>query len=218
MRSSSAASRGFTLIEVLVAVAVLAIALAAVIKIGSESGGNLIYLRDKTLAHWVAENRLAEMRAMEEWPSGEGSGSSQFAGREWFWKTQVKEFPDPNIRHVIIRVSEREGSEEYLTVLHGVLGNPELRKGSPGFGGGGPGGGEPNNGASPDEQQNPPDQSGGEPAPDNPGGTGGQSTVGDGGSVEGVDGTQSNQEPEPPPEEEQPPPPPPPMEPPTDDP
>lgn len=52
---------GFTLLEVMIALAVLAIALAAVIDKSIEAGANVSYLRDRTLAHWVAENRLAEM-------------------------------------------------------------------------------------------------------------------------------------------------------------
>ena len=54
--------RGFTLLEVLVALAVIAIALASIIKAVGTGAANASYLRDKTFAHWVAANRLAQMQ------------------------------------------------------------------------------------------------------------------------------------------------------------
>jgi len=119
---------GFTLLEVLVAVAVLAIALSAVIKVTSESGGNASSLRDKTLAHWVAENKLAEMIATGVWAEGEQKGSSELAGREWFWRVETKNTADKDLRQVTIRVSDQERGNNSLTVLNGFLGNPDMRK------------------------------------------------------------------------------------------
>lgn len=123
MRSNS----GFTLLEVLVAVAVLAIALSAVLKVTSESGGNLSSLRDKTLAHWVAENKLAEMIATGVWPEGEQKGSSELAGREWFWRVETQNTADRDLRQVTIRVFAGERDDNSLTVLRGFLGNPQSR-------------------------------------------------------------------------------------------
>ncbi|HEX2238999.1 MAG TPA: type II secretion system minor pseudopilin GspI, partial [Gammaproteobacteria bacterium] len=54
--------RGFTLLEVLVALAVIAIALASIIKVVGTGAANAGYLRDKTFAHWVAANRLVQMQ------------------------------------------------------------------------------------------------------------------------------------------------------------
>ncbi len=59
---NGARHRGFTLLEVLVALAVLAIAMAALIKTGGENTRSAAYLRDKTLAQWVAMNVIAEQR------------------------------------------------------------------------------------------------------------------------------------------------------------
>lgn len=125
-------SKGFTLLEVMVAVAVLAIALSAIIKAASESGANLSTLRDKTLAHWVAENRLAEMQAREDYGEGSQKGSVQMAGREWYWQAETSATDLPNLDKVEIRVSDREDGQQWLTTLSGFLADPELRKGAPG--------------------------------------------------------------------------------------
>jgi general secretion pathway protein I len=108
---------GFSLIEVLVALAVLAIALAAITKAAGEGAGNAGYLRDKTLADWVAMNRVVEMYAVNEWPDlGQRRGSVPMAGREWEWTTQVSNTPDEDIRRVEVEVRpEGEEGEPLIT-------------------------------------------------------------------------------------------------------
>lgn len=140
-------TEGFTLMEVMVAVLVLGIALAAIIKATAENGANLTSLRDKTLAHWVAQNKLTELVATEHWSSAtRNKGRSELAGREWFWSVEIQNTPNPRLRRVTVRVAERENAESQLAVLDGFLGNPELRKRgqtvAPPAGGPGPGGGD----------------------------------------------------------------------------
>ena len=88
------AGGGFTLLEVLVALAVVAIALGAAISGGGAQVENAAYLRDKTFAHWVAMNRLA---AAELDPAaaaaGTSGGTAEMAGREWRWQLTVRETP-----------------------------------------------------------------------------------------------------------------------------
>ncbi len=84
-------TRGFTLLEVLVALAVLALALAAGIKAAGSNIDNAAYLRDRTLAHWVAMNKLTEMQVFNKFP-GSGTterGSLLLAGSEWYWTVQT---------------------------------------------------------------------------------------------------------------------------------
>jgi general secretion pathway protein I len=101
---------GFTLIEVLVALAVLAIALSALIKGGSDNAANAAYLRDKSLAHWVAINRVAELQLQLQWPAtGKRHGTAEMGDREWRWDTEVKTTPDADVRRLIVTVSEPDG-------------------------------------------------------------------------------------------------------------
>src|SRR6202035_693144 len=55
-------ARGFTLIEVLVALAIVAIGMAAVLGALTSSASTVLYMRDKTLAQWIALNHIAEER------------------------------------------------------------------------------------------------------------------------------------------------------------
>ena len=82
----------FTLLEVLVALAILAVALSAAIQTSTINAENARYLRDKTLAHWVAVNVVTEMRVRREWPNiGKKTGTAMMANREWFWVLQISE-------------------------------------------------------------------------------------------------------------------------------
>lgn len=85
-------ARGFTLLEVLVALAVVAIALGAGIKAAGSNIGNAAYLRDRTFAHWVAMNKLTEMETMKKFPAPGSTerGTMLMAGHEWHWKVETK--------------------------------------------------------------------------------------------------------------------------------
>ncbi|NLO78735.1 MAG: type II secretion system minor pseudopilin GspI [Xanthomonadaceae bacterium] len=121
-------SSGFTLLEVMVALAVLAIALAAVVDKTVERGVNITHLRDRTLAHWVAENRLAEMRAMNEWREGKQTGRSELAGRTWYWEVETLPTPARRLRRVVIRVAADEDRANPISTLNGFLLDPAVRQ------------------------------------------------------------------------------------------
>jgi len=83
-------SGGFTLIEVLVALAIVAIGMAAVLGTLSSSASTLLYLRDKTLAEWVALNQIANVRLQAQPPTtGNTDGDVDYAGRKWHWRQEV---------------------------------------------------------------------------------------------------------------------------------
>ena len=87
---------GFTLLEVMVALAIIAITLGALIKGGGDNALNTAYLKDKTLAQWVAMNKVAELQLKRKWPDlGTRSGSMELANREWNWETKVGKTMDP---------------------------------------------------------------------------------------------------------------------------
>jgi general secretion pathway protein I len=84
-------SQGFSLVEVLVALAIVALALSAVLGSSSAHTRNLTYLKEKTLAHWVASNQLIEAELVSDgWPAvGTRSGIEELAGHEWHWRRQI---------------------------------------------------------------------------------------------------------------------------------
>ncbi len=108
MRRASPGSRGFTLLEMLVAVAVLAIALAAIISNGARYAGGAASLRDKSLALWVARNRLTEIELAPVWPeTGKSDEDIKMGGIEWTWRVTVVGTPDPSLRRIDIRVEKK---------------------------------------------------------------------------------------------------------------
>lgn len=103
--SVPAGQRAFTLLEILVALVVLAIALSAVVKAAAENASNAGYLRDKTLAHWVAMNAVAELRLAPAWPTpGVHRGEMRMAERTWRWSADVQPTADGSVRQVHVQV------------------------------------------------------------------------------------------------------------------
>ena len=123
MPSPESQAKGFTLLEVLVATTVIAIALAAIIRLSAMSSSNLAHLRDKTFAHWVAMNQMAELQASDSYPAiGRSSGEEEMAGREWYWTMEVQKTPDKDLRRVEIKVRlEEDRDAPSLTVLTGFF-------------------------------------------------------------------------------------------------
>lgn len=116
---------GFTLLEVLVALTILAIALAAIIGAASNQALNTTHLRDKTLAHWVAMNKIAEMQMNAEWPAkGKVRGEEEMGLHEWHWVRSVTETPDGRVRQVDIAVYRSKEDERPVSSLTSFLSQP----------------------------------------------------------------------------------------------
>jgi len=113
----------FTLLEVIVALAVIAFALSAAVSAVSGNTRNAAGLQQRTYAHWVAMNRMAELHTRRQWPSTRTTrGSSLMARHEWFWSMKVSETPDRNVRRVDITVRADEDDESPLVTLTGFVG------------------------------------------------------------------------------------------------
>ncbi len=98
--------RGFTLIEVLVALGILAIALAATVRASSMATDGALESRERLLALWVAQNRVASYSAGLPFPDiGERSGEDIEAGLVFTWHETIEGTPNPWFRSVQIRVS-----------------------------------------------------------------------------------------------------------------
>jgi len=124
-------STGFTLLEVLVALAVAAIGLASVIKVAGSNAYNAQHLQNKTFAQWVAMNRIAELQLESALiPLEKKKGSEELMGRKWYWQQTVedasrfiKEIQVQNLRKIIINVyADEEGDTGSLATVEMLMG------------------------------------------------------------------------------------------------
>jgi general secretion pathway protein I len=116
--------RAFTLIEVLVALAILAVALAAGMRAVAQSADGAASLRLRTLALWVAQNRLAQAQLADPWPArGVADGDETQAGTRLHWRETVTDTPNPAFRRIEIVVAEPALSGYALARLVGYIGN-----------------------------------------------------------------------------------------------
>lgn len=114
-------AKGFTLVEVLVAVVILAIALGAIISGMGRYAGNAAHLKQKTIALWIAHNRLTELELEPAWPAeGKSDGEVEMAGGDWKWFVEVQKTPDDRLRRIDIRVQQVD-SEADLASLTGFI-------------------------------------------------------------------------------------------------
>ena len=117
---------GFTLVEVMVALAVVAVALPALLLTLSQQLDAVRYLDDRAQAQWVAANRLAELRliltAKGTLQNGTLSGTEELAGREWYWWSEGVETQLPGFFRYEITVANNEaGRDAPLHTLDGYL-------------------------------------------------------------------------------------------------
>lgn len=97
--------RGFTLLEVLIALAILAVALAAAVRATSAATDSTGELKARLLAGWVAQNRLAEHIARRSFPAaGDNEGVAEQARTRFRWVETVSDTPNPAFRRIEIRV------------------------------------------------------------------------------------------------------------------
>src|SRR5258708_5265226 len=102
---------GFTLFEVIVAMAIAAVALFVLFGNAGATVRNAAAMRDRTYGQLVASNQLAELRARGAWPAtGTLAGSSEIAGRTWRWHADVKTTEDPAIRRIEFSVQADDDS------------------------------------------------------------------------------------------------------------
>lgn len=105
--------QGFTLVEVLVALVVVALALAALMGAISSSARGSGYLRDKTIAQWIAMNRITEVRLnLRKFGEAGDKGEVTFANRKWRYDTRYFETDNATIRRVVVRVWPQGAAEK----------------------------------------------------------------------------------------------------------
>jgi general secretion pathway protein I len=96
---------GFTLVEVLVALAIVSLGMAALLGTLNSAAGTAGYLQDKTLSEWIALNQVSKVRLSSQAPSqGNSDGEIDYAGRKWKWKQNVDNMPIPGILKIEVQV------------------------------------------------------------------------------------------------------------------
>jgi len=109
---------GFTLLEVMVALVVIAIAMTAAFQVVSSSSRTLRKLQDGTYARWIAESEMANIQlGLATLAIGEESGEAHMAKRIWHWQRQITVAADPAMRRVLIAVSAKNTNEVSATLI-----------------------------------------------------------------------------------------------------
>lgn len=119
-------SRGFTLVEVLVALVIVALGSAAVLSALTTGADSTARLRERSFAEWVASNRLVEVRVGREAPKpGTREGEVEFAGSQWQWREEIGRTPIKGMLQIKVSARPKSGGgkrEEWLVTLVGFYG------------------------------------------------------------------------------------------------
>lgn len=112
---------GFTLIEVLAALVIVALGMLGVIEAVSQQARNGAYLREKTIAHWIAMNIVTEQRLQPAPPPvADSSDDVEFAGQRWRWSMRVTQTEVQSLRRMDVSVRPADARDD--VVLASVTG------------------------------------------------------------------------------------------------
>lgn len=114
-------TQGFTLIEVMIALGISGIALSSILLYVTELTDASAHIRDKTIARWIAEDRLAEVKLERRLSGrtlrGESSGRVTVAGTKWAWQVHSMPSPVQGLRRLEVSVNREELSTVNSTSL-----------------------------------------------------------------------------------------------------
>jgi general secretion pathway protein I len=122
------AQHGFTLIEVLIALVIVALGLSALLETLGSAADTSTWLRDKTFAQWIGLNQLETVRLSGTMPtSGSTDGELDYAGRHWRWRQVVSDLGMPGIFRIDVKVepADTSGVDEqgWMTTVTGAMGD-----------------------------------------------------------------------------------------------
>jgi general secretion pathway protein I len=122
------AQRGFTLIEVLIALVIVALGMSALLETLGSAADTSTWLRDKTFAQWIAFNQLEALRLSGTMPTdGTTDGELDYAGRHWRWRQVVSDLGLPGIFLIEVKVEPADTStvdeRGWMTTITGAMGD-----------------------------------------------------------------------------------------------
>ena len=119
---SIAKRSGFTLLEVLIAMAIFGTTVTFLLRNINEQQRAHGEIGIKTIAHWVAMNRMAETRMQKKWPNiGVTRGDVEMRGRSWYWLQTVSKTTEKELRQIEIEVRLEEDDENPATRFVGFM-------------------------------------------------------------------------------------------------
>lgn len=123
-RAVNRVMRGFTLIELMIAMAVFAIAGVAVMRATTEHIRAMGIVEEMTYAGYVAENQLqlARLDYSEKWPPQATEGEAEMGKTRWKWVLEVVETEDAEFRMLRLTVRPQEEPERVVTTLQTFIG------------------------------------------------------------------------------------------------
>jgi general secretion pathway protein I len=114
--------RGFTLVEVLVALAVVVVSFMAIYGVILQMVGATTLMQEKTLASWVAFDRITELRVQQEFPdTGKRKDVTEMGGISWQYEIEIRATDSDNIRQVIVKVAPESEPENITGLASGAL-------------------------------------------------------------------------------------------------
>jgi general secretion pathway protein I len=117
-------SNGFTLIEVMVALAIIALSLTGMAVTMGGMLNNATVMRERTYASWIAQNKIVELRLANVVPeTNVTSGEIEYANTFWDWRAEVSETGVENLFRVDVEVF-RPGTDDLIRVVSGFVGEP----------------------------------------------------------------------------------------------
>ncbi|MFU8822395.1 MAG: type II secretion system minor pseudopilin GspI [Gammaproteobacteria bacterium] len=119
---NSRRARGFTLLEVMVALAIVSIGLIAVFNGIIQMAHSTSTLRERALADWIAMNMISQIRISGDFPDvGRFDGSTEFAGREWRWEADISETGVTDLRRIDMSVAYEDLPDDVITIMAGFV-------------------------------------------------------------------------------------------------
>ncbi len=124
--AESCRPKGFTLLEVLVALVIIGLGMMAVFDQLNQMLTTAARLRDKTFATWIAEDRITELQVNGQYPKvGDQSDEVEMAGADWAYTIKISQIPNMDLRRVDVTVSFVDSPEDILAEVAGFVTPPQ---------------------------------------------------------------------------------------------